>query len=164
MHLVIVHGYLLRGTGSNVYSANVAKTWKSFGHAVTVLCQDHKAGSLDFVDECFIGMDSIPSEAPNLGSIRVVVPDINGLLLVYVHNRYEGFEVKAMGDSQCSLAEIDRHIEMTAAGLRKILAQGVDRVLANHSLLSPVIAKKACEGWEVPFDVKIHGGSSISSR
>ena len=161
MHLVIVHGYLLRGTGSNIYCANVAKTWKSFGHAVTVLCQDHKAESLDFVDECFIGTDNIPSEAPKPGSIRVVVPDINGLLLVYVHNRYEGFEVKAMGDSQCSLAEIDRHIEMTAAGLRKVLAQGVDRVLANHSLLSPVIAKRACEGGKIPFDVKIHG-SSIS--
>lgn len=159
MHLVIVHGYLLRGTGSNIYTANVAKTWKGLGHAVTVLCQDHKAGSLEFVDECFIGTDKIPTEAPKLGSIRAVVPDIDGQLLVYVYNRYDGFEVKEMGDSKCSLAEIDSHIEMTAAGLRKILAQGVDRVLANHALLSPVIAKRACEGGKVPFDVKIHGSA-----
>lgn len=160
MHLVIVHGYLLSGTGSNIYSTNVAKTWKQLGHAVTVVCQDHKAGTLDFVDECFIGTENIPATAPKPGSIRVVVPDIDGLLLVYVYNRYDGFTVKAMGDSgQCSLTEIDNHVEKTAAGLRRVLAQGVDRILTNHALLSPVIAKRACHGTEVPYDVKIHGSA-----
>ena len=158
MHLVIVHGYLLSGTGSNIYSASVAKTWKQLGHAVTVVCQDHNAGKLEFVNECFIGTDKIPATPPKEGSIRVVVPDIDGLLLVYNYNPYDGFTVKAMGDSNCSLAEIDNHIEKTAAGLRKVLAQGVDRVLANHVLLSPVIAKRACEGV-VPYDVKIHGSA-----
>jgi glycosyltransferase involved in cell wall biosynthesis len=160
MHLVIVHGYLLSGTGSNIYTANVAKTWKSLGHAVTVVCQDRKAGTLDFVEECFIGTDNIPTNAPRPGSIRAVIPDIDDLLLVYVYNPYDGFTVKAMGDaSVCAIAEIDNHIEKTAAGLRKVLAQGVDRVLTNHTILSPVIAKRACEGTQVPYDVKIHGSS-----
>lgn len=159
MHLVIVHGYRLSGTGSNIYSANVAKTWKGLGHAVTVVCQDHNAGTLDFVDECFVGTENIPATAPKPGSIRVVVPDIDGLLPVYVYNRYDGFTVKAMGDEQCTLAEIDNHVEKTAAGLKKVLAQGVDRILTNHALLSPVIAKRACLGMQVPFDVKIHGSA-----
>lgn len=167
MHLVVVHGYLLRGTGSNIYSANVAKTWKSLGHAVTVLCQDRKAEELEFVDECFIGTDNLPTTAPRPGTIRVVVPDIKNLLLVYVFNRYDGFRVKAMGDNQCcSLTEIDDHVEMTSAALRKVLAQGVDRVLANHVMLSPVIAHRACDGM-VPYDVKIHGsaiGFSLKKR
>ena len=158
MHLVLVHGYLLSGTGSNIYCANVAKTWKHLGHAVTILCQDRNAGKLEFVNECYVGTDSIPATAPSPGSIRVVVPDIDSLLLVYVFNRYDGFRVKAMGDNHCSLAEIDNLVEKTAAGLRKVLAQGVDRVLTNHALLSPVIAKRACEG-HVPFDVKIHGSA-----
>ena len=159
MHLVLVHGYLLSGTGSNIYSANVAKTWKSVGHAVTVVCQDRKAGTLDFVDECFIGTGNIPTSAPRPGTIRAVVPDIDDLLLVYVYNAYDGYAVKALGDSGCSFAEIGNHIEKTAVGLRKILAQGADRVLTNHAMLSPVIAKRACEGTQVPYDVKIHGSS-----
>lgn len=166
MHLVIVHGYLLSGTGSNIYSANVAKMWKHLGHAVTILCQDRNAGELEFVDECFIGTDNLPTTPPSPGAIRVVVPDIANLLLVYVFNCYDGFRVKAMGDSQCSLAEIENHVEKTSAGLRKVLAQGVDRVLANHVILSPVIAKRACEG-RVPYDVKIHGsaiGFSLKQR
>ena len=160
MHLVIVHGYLLSGTGSNIYSANVAKIWKNLGHAVTVVCQDRNAGKLDFVDECFIGTENVPITAPRPRSIRVVVPDIDNLLLVYVFNRYEGFQVKAMGSAECSLAEIENYIDKTAAGLCKVLEQGVDRILTNHAILSPAVAKRACEG-RVPYDVKIHG-SSIS--
>ena len=159
MHLVIVHGYLLSGTGSNIYCANVAKTWKKLGHAVTVVCQDRNAGKLDFVDECFIGTINVPTAAPQPGTIRVVVPDIDNLLLVYVFNCYEGFQVKAMGDAECSLAEIENYIEKTASGLRKVLAQGVDRILTNHAILSPAIAKRACEGQTIPYDVKIHGSS-----
>ena len=158
MHLVIVHGYLLSGTGSNIYCANVAKTWKNLGHAVTVVCQDRNAGKLDFVDECFIGTENVPIIAPRPRSIRVVVPDIDNLLLVYVFNCYEGFRVKAMGSAECSLAEIENYIDKTAAGLCKVLEQGVDRILTNHAILSPAVAKRACEG-RVPYDVKIHGSS-----
>ena len=160
MHLVIVHGYLLSGTGSNIYCANVAKTWKNLGNAVTVVCQDRNAGKLDFVDECYIGTENVPTTPPKPGSIRVVVPDIDNLLLVYVFNHYEGFQVKAMGSPECSLAEIENYIEKTAAGLRKVLVQGIDRILTNHAILSPAVAWRACQGRvPVPYDVKIHGSS-----
>lgn len=158
MHLVIVHGYLLSGTGSNIYCTNVAKTWKRLGHAVTVVCQDRNAGKLDFVDEHFIGTNNVPATAPNPGSIRVVVPDIDNLLLVYVFNQYEGFTVKEMGNSQCSFDEIENYIDKTSAGLSKVLMQGVDRILTNHAILSPAVTKRASKG-QVPYDIKIHGSS-----
>lgn len=161
MHLVLVHGYLLGGAGSNVYTANIAKSWKRQGHAVTVLCQDPFAHRLDFVDEFIVGNDKIPASAPKAGTIRVVVPDINGLLLVYWYDLYEGYEVKTMVN--CSLDEIEANIKGTADGLKKVLAQGVDRILANHAILSPVITKRATKGTGIPYDVKIHGSSIIFS-
>ena len=51
MHLVLLHGYLLTGTGSNIYVANVVRAWAAQGHAVTVVCQEPAAASLSFVDE-----------------------------------------------------------------------------------------------------------------
>ena len=161
MHLVLVHGYLLGGSGSNVYTANIAKSWKRKGHAVTVICQDPHADRLDFVDEFIVGTDKIPSSAPKPGTLRVVVPDISGLLLVYWYDLYEGYEVKTMVN--CSLEEIETNIESTAAGLKKVIAQGVDRILANHAILGPVITKRATEGTKIPYDVKIHGSSIIFS-
>ena len=119
MHLVIVHGYILSGTGSNIYTANIARTWKNEGHAVTVVCQDRFANQLDWVDEHIVGTNNIPTSAPKQGTVRVVVPDINGLLLVYNYDRYPEYKVKTL--LQCSMEEIDSHIEATAKGLRKVL-------------------------------------------
>ena len=130
MHLALLHGYLLHGTGSNVYVANVAKAWRAQGHAVTVVCQDRDAGRLPFVDE-FVGpADAVPEKAPASGRMRVIVPDINDLLPVYVMDRYDGFDVKTI--PEMTTQEMDTHIRLTAAALQAVAAQGVDRVLTNH--------------------------------
>ena len=157
MHLVILHGYLLQGTGSNIYVANIAKAWQKQGHSVSVLCQDPEAGSLPFVEE-FIGpKDKLPSTPPQPGTIRVVVPDINNLLPVYVFDRYKGYQVKLIPDM--TLNEINSHIETTASSLREVALQGADRILANHAILGPVIASRALQGLDIPYDVKIHGSA-----
>lgn len=161
MHLVVVHGYILSGTGSNIYSANVAKTWKKQGHAVTVVCQDPFADQLPFVDEFYNGTDKIPSTPPAPGTIRVVVPDINGLLLVYNYDRYPRYEVKTM--VECTIAEIDANIDATAEGLRRVVQQGVDLVLTNHIILSPVIASRATRHTNTPYVCKLHGSAMLFS-
>jgi glycosyltransferase involved in cell wall biosynthesis len=157
MHLVLLHGYLLQGTGSNIYVANIAKAWQNQGHGVSVVCQDRKAGELPFVQE-FIGPhDKLPDDPPKPGTIRVVVPDISNLLPVYVFDRYDGFDVKII--PEMTPEEIQTHIEMTASTLRDVACQGADRILANHAIFGPVIAKRALQNLEVPFDVKIHGSA-----
>lgn len=157
MHLILLHGYLLQGTGSNIYVANIAKTWRAQGHAVTVVCQDPEAGSLPFVDQYVGPGKSLPPDPPEPGRIRVVVPDIKGLLPVYVFDRYEGYQVKTipeMTDNEC-----ETHIEMTGRVLRKVAEQGASHILANHALFGPVIAGRALAGTGVPYDVKIHGSA-----
>ncbi len=157
MHVVILHGYILQGTGSNIYVSSVAKSWKEQGYAVTIVCQDPNAAELPFVDE-FIGeKEPLPQKAPAVGKLRVVVPDINRLLPVYVFDKYEGYTVKTI--PEMTEAEIEQHIEMTADVLRKVCLQDVRRVLANHVLLGPVIARRALDGLNVSYNVKIHGSA-----
>ena len=50
MRVLIFHGYLLRGTGSNVYNANLAAALASLGHEVHLLCQERAPEGLSFVD------------------------------------------------------------------------------------------------------------------
>ena len=40
MRILIFHGYLLDGTGSNVYNARLAAALVGLGHEVHLLCQD----------------------------------------------------------------------------------------------------------------------------
>ena len=48
--VLIFHGYLLRGTGSNVYNASLAQALARLGCEVHLLCQDREAGSFGWVD------------------------------------------------------------------------------------------------------------------
>ena len=50
LRILIFHGYLLRGTGSNIYNASLVRALVRLGHEVHLLCQDRHAGELDFVD------------------------------------------------------------------------------------------------------------------
>ncbi len=40
MRILVFHGYLLGGTGSNVYNARLAAAFVAQGHEVHLLCQD----------------------------------------------------------------------------------------------------------------------------
>ena len=50
MRVLVFHGYLLRGTGSNIYNAELAETLVRMGHEVHLLCQEHDPAGLGFVD------------------------------------------------------------------------------------------------------------------
>jgi glycosyltransferase involved in cell wall biosynthesis len=131
MRILLWHGYLLGGTGSNVYTRQLARAWTQAGHDVTVFCQEPRPGAYD------------------LGGARVVRPDVAGLLPVFVRDRYEGYEVKLVGD--CRIDELERWVEANARVVREHLP--ADLVFCNHVLLGgPVgIASGA------RFAVKAHG-------
>jgi hypothetical protein len=50
MRILAWHGWLLEGSGSNVYAARVADVWRRSGHDVVLLCQQPDPERFDFVD------------------------------------------------------------------------------------------------------------------
>ena len=50
MRILVFHGYLLAGTGSNVYNAQLASALVRLGHEVHLLCQDRHPFEQEFVD------------------------------------------------------------------------------------------------------------------
>ncbi|MDX6646048.1 MAG: hypothetical protein QOK40_1775 [Miltoncostaeaceae bacterium] len=131
MRIVIWHGYLLGGTGSNVYTRSLARAWARSGHDVVVICQDPH-----------------PEEHDLLGA-RVVRPDIGPLLPVFVLDRYEDVEPRLLADM--TPAELGRVVMANAAALRAELP--ADLVLVNHVLLGAPVGAAA----GAPFVVKTHG-------
>ena len=131
MRILLWHGYLLGGTGSNVYTRALAREWGRAGHDVTVFSQDPHPEQYD------------------LGGARVVRPDIGGLLPVFVLDRYEGFEVRLL--PELSEEERDHYVAANAAALQEHLP--ADFVFANHVLLGGPVA--AASGAR--YAVKAHG-------
>ncbi|HEX3324879.1 MAG TPA: glycosyltransferase family 4 protein [Solirubrobacterales bacterium] len=135
MRFLIFHGYMLRGTGSNIYNLNLARALAKLGHEVHLLCQDRET---------------------KIEGVRIHNPDIHGLLPVYVKDPYEGFEVKAF--PELTDEELDRYIEANVAAVREVAAEagGIDAALANHLVMGPAILARADVA---PFAAKIHGSA-----
>jgi glycosyltransferase involved in cell wall biosynthesis len=132
VRVLLWHGYLLGGTGSNVYTRALAREWSLAGHDVTVVCQDRHPEDYD------------------LGGARVVVPELpGGLLPTFILDRYEGLEARRLGDF--TPAQRDAYVEANAAALREL--GPADLVFANHVLLGAPVG--AASGMR--FRVKAHG-------
>jgi glycosyltransferase involved in cell wall biosynthesis len=162
VRVLIFHGYLLRGTGSNVYNASLAQALAGQGHEVHLLCQDRNAAELDWVDAVGdwesggLEVERI-RDAGHRGEITVYRPDIGALLPVYVHDRYEGFEVKTF--PELTDAELDRYLDANVAAARDVVAIAgePEAALANHLIMGPAILARA----GLHFAIKVHG-SDIS--
>jgi glycosyltransferase involved in cell wall biosynthesis len=135
MRLLVFHGYMLRGTGSNIYNANLTRALARLGHEVHLLCQDRET---------------------QVEGVEIHHPDIGGLLPVYVKDPYEGFEVKAF--PELSEQELARYIEANVDATRTVAkrAGGIDLALANHLVMGPPILARA---GVAPFAAKIHGSA-----
>ena len=131
MRILLWHGYLLGGTGSNVYTRQLAREWSRAGHDVVVFCQEADPEQYD------------------LGGAQVVRPDVGGLLPVFVLDRYEGYHVKLLQD--CTREELDRWVEANSSALRARLPANL--VFCNHVLLGGAVG--AATG--AAYVVKAHG-------
>ena len=141
-----------------MYNASLARAMRDIGHEVHLFCQDRDAADFEWVD-AFGEWDSgelrvgEAAEKPEGRSITVYMPDIGGLLPVFVRDRYAGFEVKTF--SEMSDDEIEAYIDRNVAAVCDVAARtgGFDAALANHLVTAPLILERA----GIPFAAKVHG-------
>jgi glycosyltransferase involved in cell wall biosynthesis len=132
VRIVLWHGYLLGGTGSNVYTRALAREWSRAGHEVVVVCQDKHADRYD------------------LGGARVVVPELPGRLLpVFVLDEYEGLEARLL--QNFTRTQRDAYVEANANAINELLP--ADLVFVNHVLLGAPVGEASGARWRV----KAHG-------
>ena len=159
MRILVFHGYLLRGTGSNIYNANLARALAGLGHEVHLFCQDRDASEFAWVDAVGDWGDGVlevtgTGNGTGPGSVTVYRPPIGKLLPVYVEDRYEGFEARAF--PSLGRAEVEHYVEVNVAAVRDVVERvgTPDAALANHLIMGPVILARA----GIPeFAVKNHG-------
>src|SRR5262245_45796260 len=132
MRIVLWHGYLLGGTGSNVYTRQLAREWSLAGHEVVVLSQDPHPERYD------------------LGGAATGRPDVGGFLPVFVVDRYAGFDdVRRVPD--CTRVELDRWVQANVDAVAEHLP--AELVFANHVLLGGPVGA----GSGARYAVKAHG-------
>jgi glycosyltransferase involved in cell wall biosynthesis len=131
VRILLWHGYLLGGTGSNVYTRSLARAWSRGGHDVTVFSQEPHPEDFD------------------IGDAVAIRPDIGGLLPVFVLDHYDGLTARLLQDFTAS--ERAAYVWRNAAALRDHLP--ADLVFTNHVLMGGLVG--AATGAR--FVVKAHG-------
>ena len=132
MRIVLWHGYLLGGTGSNVYTRALAREWSRAGHDVVVVCQERHPDRYD------------------LGGAVVVVPALpERLLPVFVLDEYEGLEARLLRDF--TGAQREAYVDANARAVHELLPAGL--VFTNHVLLGGPVGAACGARW----CVKAHG-------
>src|SRR5215212_652361 len=114
MRILLWHGYLLSGTGSNIYTRALAREWARAGHEVVLFSQEREPERFD------LGGAEV---------VRPVLPD--GLLPVFVLDRYAGLEPRLLTDF--TPGERARYVAANVAALHSRLP--ADLVFANHVLM-----------------------------
>jgi glycosyltransferase involved in cell wall biosynthesis len=132
VRILLWHGYLLGGTGSNVYTRAIAREWRRAGHDVVVFCQERHPERFD------VGGAEV---------VRAELPD--GLLPVFVVDRYEGLEARRIQD--LTAIQRARYVEANVRAIEAYLP--ADLVFANHVLPGGAVAART----GAPFAVKAHG-------
>ncbi len=161
MRLLIFHGYLLRGTGSNVYNAELAVALARLGHDVHLLSQEANPEQLGFVDSIGrwqggrLEVHQV-RRPPYAGTVTVYRPDLHGLLPVYVYDDYEGFEVRTF--DRLDDSELERYVQANADAVHDVARiADVEAGFANHVLMGPAILARGLGAR--PYAVKIHGSA-----
>jgi glycosyltransferase involved in cell wall biosynthesis len=162
VRILLWHGWLLEGSGSNVYTSRVAKAMVEDGHDVAILCQEPHPDRYSFIRAAGTVAAGGPSalkpfpRPASIGAQGAVLlrPEIGRLLPVFVIDEYEGFEVKRFIDlSDDELAAyLDRNVEAIAAAASWFEP---DLVVAGHAIPGAVVARRGL--GEGRYVAKIHG-------
>lgn len=165
--LAIIHGYLLEGSGSNLWTRCVVEALCRKGHTVQLVCQEPHPDRYDCITAAYRyhldgSVETIFERelAPGFtGRCIMHKPQLGDTLPVYVWDKYEEYSnVVPMIDLPD--AEIEDYIEMNARVLKRVVIEhDVIAMHINHAVLSTVVAQRVSKETGVPYAIMEHGSA-----
>lgn len=166
MNIALLHGYALRGSGSNLYANKLSEFLCKDGQDVHIICQErvgpfpaHVSRVIDYDENGQPTSSRKVGHSPLPGTAIVHRPTLGQVLPVYNWDSYPGFPtVKTFLD--LTERELYEYVNLHTAAVAYIVdAFDIDIIHANHVLAMPEVARRACEGTNCRFIVMPHGSA-----
>ncbi|HUF50409.1 MAG TPA: glycosyltransferase [Longimicrobiales bacterium] len=165
MMICILHGYLLDGSGSNLWTRSVVRALCADGETVHLVCQEPHPETYDFITAAYeyapdgTVRTMLERASPYDGSCVMHKPLLGDTLPVYVWDQYEEFEhVVPMTELDETVLEDYLHRNVSVLN-RVVKAHGITAMHANHAVLMSVVAKRVSLWTGVPYVVMPHGSA-----
>ena len=163
MKIAMLHGYLIHGTGSNIYVQHVTKELVKLGHEVHLFCQERHPERYSFINKAIRVVDGQASEYYRReGEVELGATLVNpalDLLPVYVMDKYPDFQqVKLF--VELSSKELDNYTNRNLSALFLFFEQyEYDIVHTNHLVMMPYFASCLWQKYQIPYVITPHGSS-----
>ena len=163
--ICILHGYLLEGSGSNLWTRSIIQSLCRSGETVHLLCQENHPQLYDFIAEVYLYHEDgsietlFQRETPYTGRCIMHKPKLGKTLPVYVWDHYEEFpDVQPM--AQLSDTAIESYLEKNIRAVKQVIANhNIKALHANHAVLMSVVAQRVSNDLSIPYAIMPHGSA-----
>ncbi len=161
--ICILHGWLLEGSGSNLWTRSIITALTRQGETVHLVCQENHPDKYEAVTEAYRHRlsgsieQTLKREPQYRGKCILHQPEIGETLPVFVKDDYEEYDrVVPMIELPDDIIEtyIRRNVDVVK---RIVKEHGITAIHANHAVLMPVVAERVSDETGVPFTVMPHG-------
>ena len=163
--ICILHGYLLEGSGSNLWTRAIVHALCRDGHAVHLVCQELHPDIYDFVAAAYVYENDgsvttlFERDTPYATGCVMHKPRLGDTLPVYVRDRYEEF-AHVVPMVELPDEAIEAYLALNVAVVERVVRDhGVTSMHANHAVLMSVVAERVSAATGVPFAVMPHGSA-----
>ena len=164
--ICILHGYLLEGSGSNLWTRSVVESLCRQGETVHLMAQENHPERYPFIREArrYLPDGTVETfhrsdDAGYPGCCVLHKPALGDTLPVYVWDKYDEFP-NVVPMVELSDAQIEDYLERNVAALLRIVRENeITAMHANHAVLMSVVAQRVGAATGVPFAVMPHGSA-----
>jgi glycosyltransferase involved in cell wall biosynthesis len=163
--ICILHGYLLEGSGSNLWTREVVRALCADGRTVHLVCQEPDPAAYDFIAEAHVHAEDgavetlFRRDTPHAGRCIMHRPLLGDTLPVYVWDQYDEFE-HVVPMAELGEAELEEYLRRNVDVIVRLVREHGIRVLhANHAVLMSVAAQRASLWTGVPYVIMPHGSA-----
>ncbi len=163
--IAILHGYLLEGSGSNLWTRSIIQSLCNNGETIHLVCQENHPQLYDFICEVVLyhpngDKETILKREPAYpGKCIMHKPKLGNTLPVYVNDEYEEFsDVRPM--INLDDGEIEKYLLTNIKVLTQVVDENKVKVIhANHAVLMSVVAQRVAKARKIPYAIMPHGSA-----
>ena len=163
--IALLHGYLLEGSGSNLWTRAMVSSLCRLGETVHLVCQENHPALYDFIAEARsyhpdgTVETTLRRDVGTPGRCILHKPVLGRTLPVYVPDRYEEFD-NVVPMVRLPDAEVESYLRRNIEVVRRVVAENdIHAIHANHAVLMPQVAQPVAEETGVPFSIMPHGSA-----
>ena len=161
--ICLLHGWLLEGSGSNLWTRSITTALCRSGETVHLVCQENHPDRYEAIAEAYRYRLSgevektLSRESPYSGRCILHQPEIGDTLPVFVWDHYEEYE-RVVPMIELSDEEIELYVDRNVRVVQRIVeAHPISAIHANHVVLMAVVAQRVSKATGVPYAVMPHG-------